>query len=88
MKQVSKLSFLLFVFILVINTLGWSWIFINKRNIETISITTFQHTQLEIVRAVARSVSSYATREIKKRGDRAVLRIEQEIFKQFVKGCN
>ncbi len=85
MEQAKKLGFFLFVFIIFINILGWSWVFVNKINIERISITTFQDTQLEIVKAVARSVSSYATREFEERGNAAIPEIELEICRQFIK---
>ncbi|MBN2123248.1 MAG: hypothetical protein JW821_03055, partial [Deltaproteobacteria bacterium] len=55
-----------------------------KGQIEEVAVTTFQKTQLEIVRAVARSAESYVADEIDERGRGAVPAIEQEILKKFV----
>ncbi len=85
MKQTKKLNYSILIFIFFTNTLGWSLVFINKSNIENVAISTFQHTQLEIVRAVARSVSIYATRAIKERGEGAIVEIESELFRYFAK---
>ena len=85
MKQTIKLNYSILAFIIFTNTLGWSLVLVNKSNIEKVAISTFQFTQLEIVRSVARSVSIYATREIKERGEGAVGEIESELFRYFVK---
>ncbi len=85
MKPDKRLSLALLIIIIFINILGWTSVFVNSANIERVTISTFQHTQLEIVRTVARSIDSYVTREIKERGEGAVSEIEQEIFRRFIK---
>ena len=80
----SRLSYMLPVFLIVLTIIGWLWVFQHKNQIESVTITTFQHTQLEIVRAVSRSVKSYVAHEIERKGQRAISEIEQEVFKRFV----
>ena len=56
------------VFLIILTIIGWLWVFQHKNQIESVTITTFQHTQLEIVRAVSRSVNSYVAHEIERKG--------------------
>jgi hypothetical protein len=70
--------------LIILNIIGWHWLYQHKNQIEGVAITTFQHTQLEIVHAVARSVSSYVAHEIVRKEQPAISEIEQEVFKRFV----
>ena len=80
----SKLSYMLPALLIILNIIGWLWLYQHKNQIEGVAITTFQHTQLEIVHAVARSVSSYVAHEVVRKEQPAISEIEQEIFKRFV----
>ncbi len=80
----SKLSYMLPALLIILNIIAWLWLNQHKNQIEGVAITTFQHTQLEIVHAVARSVSSYVAHEIVRKEQPAISEIEQEVFKRFV----
>ena len=80
----SKLSYMLPALLIILNIIGWLWLYQDKTQIEGIAITTFQHTQLEIVHAVARSVSSHVAHEVALKEQPAISEIEQEVFKRFV----
>ena len=80
----SKLSYMLPALLIILTIIAWLWLYQHKNQIEGVAITTFQHTQLEIVHAVARSVSSYVAHEIVRKEQPAISEIEQEVFKRFV----
>jgi two-component system cell cycle sensor histidine kinase/response regulator CckA len=80
----SKLSYMLPALLIILNIIGWLWLYQDKNQIEGIAITTFQHTQLEIVHAVARSVSSHVAHEVVRKEQPDISEIEQEVFKRFV----
>jgi signal transduction histidine kinase/CheY-like chemotaxis protein len=72
------------IFLVFLNLWAWFLVFQHKGQIEEVAVTTFQHTQLEVVKAVARSATSYVEDEIERRGREAVPEIEQEVLKKFV----
>ena len=80
----SKLSYMLPALLIILNIFAWLWLYQHKNQIEGVAITTFQHTQLEIVHAVARSVSSYVAHEVVRKEQPAISEIEQEVLKRFV----
>ncbi len=80
----SKLSYMLPALLIILNIFAWLWLYQHKNQIEDVAITTFQHTQLEIVHAVARSVSSYVAHEVVRKEQPAISEIEQEVLKRFV----
>ena len=80
----SKLSYMLPALLIILNIIGWLWLYQHKNQIESVAITTFQHTQLEIVHAVARSVSSYVAHEVVRKEQPDISEIEQEVLKRFV----
>ncbi len=80
----SKLSYMLPALLIILNIFAWLWLYQHKNQIEDVAITTFQHTQLEIVHAVARSVSSYVAHEVVRKEQPDISEIEQEVFKRFV----
>ena len=80
----SKLSYMLPALLIILNIIAWLWLYQHKNQIEDVAITTFQHTQLEIVHAVARSVSSYVAHEVVRKEQPAISEIEQEVLKRFV----
>ena len=80
----SKLSYMLPALLIILNIIGWLWLYQDKNRIEGIAITTFQHTQLEIVHAVARSITSYVAHEAARKEQPAISEIEQDVFKRFV----
>jgi len=84
LPSISGLNYLLLVFLIIFIMAGWFLINRHQGQIEAVAITTFQKTQLEIVRAVARNVSSYVTHAIEARGQDDITEIEQEVFKRFV----
>ncbi len=80
----SKLRYMIPALLIILNIIAWLWLYQHKNQIEGVAITTFQHTQLEIVHAVARSVSSYVAHEVVRKEQPAISEIEQEVFKRFV----
>jgi signal transduction histidine kinase/ActR/RegA family two-component response regulator len=84
LHMAKRQSYMLPVFLIFLNLCAWFLVFQHKSQIEGVAVTTFQRTQLEIVRAVARSAVSYVADEIERRGQGAIPEIEQEILKKFV----
>ncbi len=70
----------------VILLIALSWVLM-LRQIQLLSQTTmaaYQQTQLEIVRAMARSVENYVKHETERHGRTEVAEFEQEIFTRFI----
>ncbi|HEC62578.1 MAG TPA: hybrid sensor histidine kinase/response regulator [bacterium] len=63
-----------------------SWHFVSRQNsvITATAIQVYQHTELEIVRAMARSVEQYVRHQIDHGQQRDVTQLEQEVFKLFI----
>lgn len=68
--------------VVLVLAVGWYVSFQYKSTLEQAVISSYQETQLEIVRAVARS-ASYVARDMSRR-ERPIEEIEQTIFKQLV----
>lgn len=64
--------------------LGWYMVGYQAKILIEVTTLTYQQTQLEITRAVARGIESYGTEQVKEHGRLEVATFEQEIFKQFV----
>jgi diguanylate cyclase (GGDEF)-like protein/PAS domain S-box-containing protein len=70
---------------LVLLTGGWVGVIWQGIKLETSTIQTYQHAQLEVVRNAARAAQVYISRELDTRGTEDLNRIEQEVFNYFVK---
>lgn len=63
---------------------SWYFAFYQRGALIQSTISAYQQTQLETVRAIARNVESYVSNQIELRGDGDIVKIEQEIFERFV----
>ena len=79
-----KAGHILPVFLIFLNFVIWYWVIQYKEQLEKIAITTFQNSQMEIVRSIARSIISFTSGESARRGIEAIPEKEQEIFKKYV----
>lgn len=70
--------------IILLIVLGWYFVFQQSETLTQATITAYQQTQLEIVRAMARSVESYVADQVDLHGRQDIAQIEQELFQQFV----
>lgn len=70
--------------IILLTALGWYFVRQQNQSLTQTTISTYQQTELEIVRSVARSIQSYVTLQMDELGRTDIAAIEQEIFKQFV----
>lgn len=64
--------------------LGWYQVIYQSQTLVDATTLTYQQTQLEITRAVARSIQSYVTDQIKAHNRKEVAELEQEIFTRFI----
>jgi len=64
--------------------IGWYTVNTQCRSITTANITSYQETQLEIVRAVARSVEAYGALRMNYDSTISITELEQEVFDRFV----
>ena len=63
---------------------GWVSLAMQRRTLVKIAIAGYQETELEIVRAMARSVDYYVRHQVKEHNRHNVTEFEQEIFAQFI----
>ncbi len=64
--------------------LGWVFLAVQRRTLVRIAINGYQETELEIVRALARSVDYYVRHQVEYHGRDDVTEFEQEIFARFI----
>src|SRR5262245_2471365 len=70
--------------VILLTVLGWYFVLRQNKSLTQTTISTYQQTELEIVRSVARSVQNYATVQTETLGRTDIPEIEQEIFNLFV----
>ncbi len=70
--------------IILLLLLGWYLVLYQAQILTETTILSYQQTQLEITRAVARGIESYITDQVKNHQRLEVAAFEQEIFQQFV----
>jgi hypothetical protein len=68
LHMAKRQRYMLPIFLNLLNMCAWFLVFQHKSQIEGVAVATFQGTQLEIVRAVARSAIGYVEEEIERRG--------------------
>jgi two-component system cell cycle sensor histidine kinase/response regulator CckA len=78
-------AYLLLALLVLMLALGWFYVFWQQQAITESVIAAYQQTELEIVRATARSVEYYAYVQIHVQGRSDISNVEQEIFKKFIK---
>ncbi len=64
--------------------LGWYAVFQQSQALTQATITAYQQTELEVVRAAARSANHYVHDQIEARGRSDIAEIEQEMFSRFI----
>ena len=72
------------VVILLFIVLGWYTTTRQAQVLKQTTITAYQQTELEIVRAAARSATEFLRDKVKDRGQSDVTEFEQEILKRFI----
>ena len=77
-------NLLLPVAVLALIVIGWCSVYLQSRTIINANIAAYQQTQLEIVRAVARSIEAYLKLSIISPDPADIAAMEQEIFVHFV----
>lgn len=82
LRRSQNISIMVPVLILI----GIGWYFVIQQNITLTNsvITSYQQTQLEIVRAVARNITDYVSYQTQELGRTDIDQIEQEIFVKFI----
>ncbi|MCG8350577.1 MAG: ATP-binding protein [Chloroflexales bacterium] len=70
--------------IILLTIIGWYFVVQQNRSLTEATIDAYQDTQLEIVRAMARSVESYVTSQIALYGDVDRMQIEYEISQRYI----
>lgn len=70
--------------VLILTGIGWYFVIQQNVILTNTVITSYQQTQLEIVRAVARNVTDYVSYQTQERGRTDIDNIEQEIFVKFI----
>jgi signal transduction histidine kinase len=70
--------------IILLTILGWYFVIQQNRSLTEATIAAYQDTQLEIVRAMARSVESYVASQITLFDDIDIAQIENEICKRYI----
>lgn len=63
---------------------GWYFALYQREALIQSTISAYQQTQLETVRAIARNVESYVSGQVDLRGRDDIVKIEQEVFERFV----
>ncbi|MEM8531415.1 MAG: ATP-binding protein [Chloroflexota bacterium] len=63
---------------------GWYFTLYQREALIQSTISAYQQTQLETVRAIARNVESYVSGQVELRGDDEIVNIEQDVFRDFV----
>lgn len=71
--------------VLALIIIGWYSVYIQSRTIINANIAAYQQTQLEIVRAVARSIEAYVKLSAISPNPAEIAAMEQELFIQFVR---
>lgn len=82
LRRLQNIGILLPVLILL--GIGWYFVIQQSMTLTNTVITSYQQTQLEIVRAVARNVKDYVSYQTGERKRTDIDLIEQEIFVQFI----
>lgn len=74
----------LMTLVVLLNMIGWYLVVEQNQALTQATITAYQQTELEIVRALARSVENYVSIQVNQPGHMDVNELEQEIFAQFI----
>ena len=80
--SLKRSEILLFAVVILVICIGWFVSFHYKKTLRQAIIDSYQETQLEIVRSVARAIELYVKDELGKGTD--ITTIEQRILKRFV----